>query len=145
VCVADAWVLMVHRPSDELVHVARMVERAVRQSRAIDTEALCVVPGVRVWAVRVDVHVIDAAGNTSDCACAAALAALHHARRPAVSVQGDRVIIVRACPCAGVCVCVCVLLCVHACTCLCSCVCVYMCMCVRVRANAWRWGVVYGA
>ena len=83
------------RPTDDMVHVGRVLERAVRQSRAVDTEALCIVPGEKVWAVRVDVHVLDDAGNVTDCACVAAMAALHHFRRPDITVAGDDVVIVR--------------------------------------------------
>ena len=44
-----------------MIHVVRVLERAVRQSRAVDTEALCIVPGEKVWSLRVDVHVLDEA------------------------------------------------------------------------------------
>ena len=79
-----------------MIHVSRVLERAVRQSRAVDTEALCIVPGEKVWSLSVDVHVLDDTGNITDCACAAAMAALHNFRRPDITVAGDTVVIVRA-------------------------------------------------
>ena len=33
-----------------------------RESRAVDTESLCVLSGKSVWAVRVDLHILDNGG-----------------------------------------------------------------------------------
>ena len=68
-----------------------MVERTLRESGAIDTESLCIVAGSKVWAVNVQLHVLDYAGNVTDACSYAALAALLHFRRPAVSVSGTTV------------------------------------------------------
>jgi exosome complex component RRP45 len=68
-----------------------IVERVIRDSRALDTEALCILAGTRVWAVSVDVTIIDAAGNAVDAAHLAAMAALLHARRNDVSISGTDV------------------------------------------------------
>eukprot|EP00160_Parvularia_atlantis_P003527 Unigene12947_Nuclearia_a/m.39274 Unigene12947_Nuclearia_a/g.39274 ORF Unigene12947_Nuclearia_a/g.39274 Unigene12947_Nuclearia_a/m.39274 type:complete len:286 (+) Unigene12947_Nuclearia_a:21-878(+) len=81
------------RPTDETIHITRMLERALRQSRAIDTEGLCIVPEEQVWSVRVDVHVLDHDGNIIDCACVAAVAALLRFRRPEVTVADGQVVI----------------------------------------------------
>ncbi|KAJ2785815.1 3'-5'-exoribonuclease [Coemansia interrupta] len=75
------------------VAIARMIERVIRQSRAVDTEALCIMAGEQVWAVRVDLHFLDHCGNLVDAACIAAVAALRHFRRPDVTVDGDRAVI----------------------------------------------------
>lgn len=71
--------------------VARLLERQVRDARAIDTEALCIVPGVAVWALRVDVRVEEDDGNVGDVAAAAAMAALLHFRLSEVTVAGRAV------------------------------------------------------
>ncbi|KAG2500081.1 hypothetical protein HYH03_002358 [Edaphochlamys debaryana] len=76
------------RPGDDAVQVARLVERALRQSGAVDQEALCVVAGRKVWSLRVDCHVLDHGGNLVDACVAAALAALMAFRRPEVEVGG---------------------------------------------------------
>ena len=73
------------------VHVSRILERQLRDARAIDTEALCIVPGERVWALRCDVRVVEDGGNVVDAASAAALAALLHFRRPDATVRGRSV------------------------------------------------------
>lgn len=49
----------------------------------------------QVWSVRVDVHLLDHAGNALDCACLAAVTALRHFRKPDVTVVGDEVTVVR--------------------------------------------------
>ncbi|KAJ3416662.1 Exosome complex component RRP45 [Chytridiales sp. JEL 0842] len=79
------------RISEEEVIVSRLLEKALRKSRAVDTEGLCIVAGEKVWSVRVDIHVLDHEGNLVDCACIAAVAALMHFRRPDVVVEGDSI------------------------------------------------------
>jgi exosome complex RNA-binding protein Rrp42 (RNase PH superfamily) len=66
--------------------LARMLERQIRDSRAIDMEALCITPGQRVWQLRVDIHVLSDDGNISDAASLAAISALAHFKRPEVTV-----------------------------------------------------------
>eukprot|EP01100_Stratorugosa_tubuloviscum_P004367 TRINITY_DN2091_c2_g1_i2.p1 TRINITY_DN2091_c2_g1~~TRINITY_DN2091_c2_g1_i2.p1 ORF type:complete len:258 (+),score=126.58 TRINITY_DN2091_c2_g1_i2:543-1316(+) len=70
-----------------------MLERILRESRAVDTEALCIVAEDKVWSIRCDIHVIDHGGNLLDCASIAAICALHHFRRPEVTIDGDTVTI----------------------------------------------------
>lgn len=78
----------VGRPHPLQVEVGRVVERGLRESRAIDTEALCIVAGELVWEVRCDIHVLDHSGNLIDCASIAVITALMHFRRPDVTVVG---------------------------------------------------------
>ncbi|CDS06032.1 hypothetical protein LRAMOSA08560 [Lichtheimia ramosa] len=80
------------RPEEEVL-ISRIVEKALRRSRAIDTEGLCIVAGEKVWAIRVDLHFLDHDGNIVDCAGIAAIAALLHFRRPDVTVIGEEVTI----------------------------------------------------
>eukprot|EP01050_Picozoa_sp_SAG11_P013952 SAG11_NODE_1670_length_4486_cov_6.844313_2_plen_287_part_00 len=74
--------------------VSRVVERGLRDSRAVDTESLCIVAGVRVWSLRVDVHVLDHGGNIIDCSALAVIAALLSFRRPDVTVTGEGQIVI---------------------------------------------------
>ncbi|KAL3625792.1 hypothetical protein CASFOL_030321 [Castilleja foliolosa] len=60
-----------------------------RESRAVDTESLCVVAGKWVWSVRIDLHIIDNCGNLVDAANIAALAALLTFRRPECTLGGE--------------------------------------------------------
>ncbi|EDO40802.1 predicted protein, partial [Nematostella vectensis] len=81
------------RMSELGVELNRFVERFYIESRAIDTESLCIVAGEKVWSVRVDIQVLDHSGNILDCACISAITALSHFRRPDVSVSGEEVTI----------------------------------------------------
>ncbi|KAJ2454260.1 3'-5'-exoribonuclease [Coemansia sp. RSA 2336] len=81
------------KPSAQEVAITRMLERVIRQSRAVDTEALCILAGEKVWTVRIDIHFLDHGGNLVDAASIAAIAALRHFRRPDVTVDGEEAII----------------------------------------------------
>jgi len=61
---------------------------------AIDTEALCIRAGEKVWAVNVNIHILDDGGNLIDAVSIATISALLHFRRPDVSITGDSVTIV---------------------------------------------------
>ena len=37
-----------------------------RESRAVDTESLCVLAGKLAWAIRVDLHILDNGGYVMD-------------------------------------------------------------------------------
>ncbi|RUS22500.1 hypothetical protein BC937DRAFT_88713 [Endogone sp. FLAS-F59071] len=82
------------RPSEEEVQISRLIEKAMRRGRAIETEGLCIVAGEKVWSIRIDIHFLDHEGNLVDCACIAAISALLHFRRPDVTVVGEDVTIV---------------------------------------------------
>lgn len=73
------------------VEMRNTIEGFVRDSRAIDTEALCILAGVKVWSVRVEVDVINDDGNVMDVAMMAVMASLMHARRSDVTVSGKEV------------------------------------------------------
>lgn len=79
------------RVSSQGIEIGRVVERGLRESGAIDTEALCIVAGEKVWAVRLDMHVLDDHGNLMDCCSIGAITALHHFRRPDVTISGGMV------------------------------------------------------
>jgi exosome complex component RRP45 len=44
------------RPGEEASELAVILERAIRETGAVDVESLCVLAGRRVWHVRCDVH-----------------------------------------------------------------------------------------
>jgi exosome complex component RRP45 len=78
---------------EEASEIVRFLQQLIRESNAIDTETLCIVAGVQVWAIRVDIHVLDHGGNVLDACCMAALASLLHMRRPDVTIVGNDVFI----------------------------------------------------
>ena len=63
-------------PGEDAVELARVVDRGIRESKAIDLEKLCVEPGKLVFVVFVDVYVLNHDGNLIDASSIAALAAL---------------------------------------------------------------------
>ncbi|PON70415.1 Guanosine pentaphosphate synthetase I/polyribonucleotide nucleotidyltransferase [Parasponia andersonii] len=77
------------RPGEFAVELGRVVDRGLRESRAVDTESLCILPGRWVWAIRIDLHILDNGGNLVDAANIAALAALMTFRRPECSLGGE--------------------------------------------------------
>jgi len=66
------------RPDENAIELARVVDRGIRESEAIDLEKLAITPGEEVWAVFVDIHVLDHDGNLIDASALAAIAALWH-------------------------------------------------------------------
>ncbi|HIH39107.1 TPA: exosome complex protein Rrp42 [Candidatus Woesearchaeota archaeon] len=69
-------------PSDWAVEVARVVDRGVRESHAIDVKNLVVKKGELVWNVIVDIVTINDAGNILDASAVAVLAALKDTKLP---------------------------------------------------------------
>ncbi|KAF2015500.1 exoribonuclease [Aaosphaeria arxii CBS 175.79] len=80
----------VGRPTDAEVILARILEKTIRRSNALDTESLCIIAGLKCFALRADVHIIDHDGGLIDASCVAVMAALQHFRRPDVIVEGEK-------------------------------------------------------
>jgi exosome complex component RRP45 len=74
------------------VHLTTIVENGIREARAIDTEALCIVAGEKAWSIHCEIHVLDDGGNIVDATCFATIAALRHFRRPEITVNDGVVI-----------------------------------------------------
>ena len=70
-------------PNETGIELARLVDRGVRESKAIDLEALCITPGKQVWIIFIDVHILDDCGNILDAASIGAIAALLTTKVPA--------------------------------------------------------------
>ncbi|MBS3126321.1 exosome complex protein Rrp42 [Candidatus Woesearchaeota archaeon] len=71
-------------PSIQAVELARVVDRGIRESKAVDFKSLCIEPGEKVWLVIIDICPINDAGNLFDASALAALAALKNTRFPKV-------------------------------------------------------------
>ncbi len=69
-------------PREEAIELARVVDRGVRESGAIDLSKLCIESGQKVWMVFIDVHVLDHDGNLMDAASLGAIAALRTTKIP---------------------------------------------------------------
>jgi exosome complex component RRP42 len=63
-------------PNENSVELARVVDRGLRESQAVDLSKLCIIPGKLVFIVFVDIYVLDHDGNLIDAAALAAILAL---------------------------------------------------------------------
>ncbi|MDI6819291.1 MAG: exosome complex protein Rrp42 [Candidatus Hodarchaeaceae archaeon] len=71
-------------PDENAIELARVVDRGIRESGAIDIDKLGITPGEEVWAVFIDIHVLDHDGNLIDASALAAIAALWSIKTPKV-------------------------------------------------------------
>ncbi|KAN0026887.1 hypothetical protein ACTFIV_007878 [Dictyostelium citrinum] len=69
--------------------LGRIIEKGLKESRAIDTEALCIISGSKVWSIKIAIHVLDDCGNLLDCASISVITALINFRKPDVTVVGN--------------------------------------------------------
>ncbi|MEK6899662.1 MAG: exosome complex protein Rrp42 [Nanoarchaeota archaeon] len=74
-------------PSIKAVELARVVDRGIREAKAIDLKKLCITPGEKAWFVIIDIISINDGGNLMDAAGLAALAALKSAKYPVVDPE----------------------------------------------------------
>lgn len=78
-------------PDEETVELSRVVDRGIRESEMIDLSKLVIIPGQKVYAVYVDISVINVDGNLIEaCSCAAATAlATARMKNHEISPSGD--------------------------------------------------------
>ncbi len=69
-------------PDENSVQLARVVDRGIRGSEAIDLAKLCIEEGEKVWMVFIDIHILDNDGNLVDAAALGAIASLLNIRIP---------------------------------------------------------------
>lgn len=51
------------RTSDLSLHINRLLEKCIKDSRAVDLESLCIVAEEKVWALRVNVIILNHDGE----------------------------------------------------------------------------------
>jgi exosome complex component RRP42 len=78
-------------PDENAIEMARIIDRGLRESKSINYEELCIIPGQKVWVIYVDISVMDHDGNIVDAAGLAALAALLTAKIPEVKVENGSI------------------------------------------------------
>jgi len=76
-------------PSINAIELARVTDRGIRESKALDFKKLCVREGEKVWLVFIDIYPINADGNLFDACYMAALAAIKDANFPVL--EGDKI------------------------------------------------------
>ncbi len=75
-------------PSQYAIEVARVVDRGIRESKAIDFGALCIKPKEKIWMTWLDMHIVDYDGNLFDACSVGCIAALMTATVPASKITG---------------------------------------------------------
>ena len=78
-------------PDENSIELARIVDRGIRESKAIDTEKLCIEPGKKVFIVFVDVYVLNHDGNLIDASALAAVSALINTKMPNYDIEDGEV------------------------------------------------------
>lgn len=79
-------------PDVDSIELARVVDRGIRESKAIDFKKLCIKAGEKVWLIFIDVYPLNDAGNLFDAAALAAFAAVKDARFPKYDEALDKVV-----------------------------------------------------
>ena len=75
------------RPNDESSFIARRIEDALIDSRAVDLKKLRIKEGLWAWRVCLDIYCLDHDGSVLDAGLMAALAALRDTKVPFVAVD----------------------------------------------------------
>jgi exosome complex component RRP42 len=79
-------------PDEEVIELARVVDRGVRESEMIDLDQLALVPGKIVYTIFVDCSVTNADGNLFDATSYAVVASLLTAKLPIFEMKDDKVV-----------------------------------------------------
>lgn len=67
-------------PNEDAIELARVVDRGLREAKAIDLKKLCIIPGKKVFVVFVDLYILDHDGNLFDASSLASTLALMNAK-----------------------------------------------------------------
>ncbi len=76
-------------PDESTIELARVTDRGVRESGMIDVSKLVLVPGKHVYAVFVDVSILNVDGNLFDAVSAATVAAILSAKIPKYEIPAE--------------------------------------------------------
>lgn len=74
-------------PGIKAIELARVIDRGIREAKALDMKKLCIEPGEKAWFVIIDIVTINDNGNLFDTSGLAVLAALKSARFPVVDKE----------------------------------------------------------
>jgi exosome complex component RRP42 len=80
-------------PNENAIELARVVDRGIRESKAINLEKLCLEPGKKVLVVFIDVYVLNHDGNLIDASAIATLAALLNTKMFKYELEEGEVIV----------------------------------------------------
>jgi exosome complex component RRP42 len=69
-------------PDENAIELARVIDRSLREIRAVALDKLVIEPGKHVWRIYVDIYVLNHDGNLFDASMLATMAALMATRLP---------------------------------------------------------------
>ncbi|BBG24415.1 exosome complex protein Rrp42 [Sulfuracidifex tepidarius] len=75
-------------PDENAIELARVVDRSLRDSKAVDLTRLVLVPGKQIWTAWVDIYILNYSGNVLDASTLASICALYDTKLPSI-IQGD--------------------------------------------------------
>lgn len=78
-------------PDENSIELARIVDRGIRESKAVYSDKLVIEPGKKVFVVFVDVYVLNHDGNLIDASALAAVSALANTKMPNYEVEDGEV------------------------------------------------------
>jgi exosome complex component RRP42 len=78
-------------PDENSIELARIVDRGIRESKAIDTTKLVIEAGKKVFVIFIDVYVLNHDGNLIDASALAAVAALLNTKMPNYEIKDGQV------------------------------------------------------
>ena len=76
-------------PGIQAIELARVVDRGIREAKALDTKKLCIKPGELVWTIIIDLVPLNDDGNLFDAAALAAMIAVKEAKFP--TLEGEKI------------------------------------------------------
>jgi exosome complex component RRP42 len=79
-------------PRFPAIELGRLIDRAIRESKFIQFEKLCIKKGEKVWAVFIDIYSINDDGNLIDAAGIGTLVALKTAKFPKYDEKNEKVL-----------------------------------------------------
>ena len=79
-------------PKFPAIEIGRLTDRAIRESKFIQMEKLCIKEGEKVWAIYIDIYSLNDDGNLIDAAEIGAVAALKTARMPKYDEETGKVV-----------------------------------------------------
>ncbi|MCD6410101.1 MAG: exosome complex protein Rrp42 [Candidatus Verstraetearchaeota archaeon] len=80
-------------PDENAIELARVVDRGLRESKCLDLEKMCLIPGEKVWIAWIDIYVLDHDGNLIDASALAAISALLASKIPEAKVENGEIVL----------------------------------------------------
>ncbi len=81
-------------PDENAIEAARVIDRCLREPKAIKLDELVLIPGKKVWFIFNDIYLLDFDGNVVDAGMLASITALNIAKLPKiVSIEEENIVV----------------------------------------------------